>query len=431
MSLAGQTIIMAAILDINTAQILSASTVTMRNMAEVFTMMPGLVRDIANNLSRPIESSRTIAISPFDVRGGLSATDADVIMELLIAQLVTNGVKVVDRNSFDKITTQMNFQSSDWSDSNKVAQLGRALNANSILRGSIMTLAGQTVITASILDINTAEIVSASTLQMNGTGEIFSKLPLFVKDISDILLYGSRVPENMVRINGGTFTMGSPSSESGRDIDEGPQHQVTVSSFFMGKYEVTQREYQAIIGTNPSNFRGDNLPVENVSWYDAVEYCNRLSQREGLTPAYTISGTNVTWNRNANGYRLPTEAEWEYACRAGTTSEYNTGPSIRDDTGWYSGNSGGRTHPVGEKPPNAWGLYDMHGNVWEWCWDWHGNYSTNAQTDPMGASSGSIRVLRGGWWGDAARGVRSAGRDFSTPSYRSEYVGFRVVRPLV
>jgi formylglycine-generating enzyme required for sulfatase activity len=203
---------------------------------------------------------------------------------------------------------------------------------------------------------------------------------------------------------------------------------VTVRSFYIGKYEVTQREYQEVMGTNPSNFKGDNLPVENVSWFDAVEYCNKRSQKEGLTPAYTINGTNVTWNRNANGYRLPTEAEWEYACRAGTTTAYNTGANISDNTGWYVANNGNRTHPVGQKPANAWGLYDMHGNVLEWCWDWYGNYPSTAQTDPTGASSGVDRVIRGGRWINSAQYVRSAVRSVSTPSVRHNLLGFRVVR---
>jgi formylglycine-generating enzyme required for sulfatase activity len=250
--------------------------------------------------------------------------------------------------------------------------------------------------------------------------------------------------EGFVRINGGTFTMGSPANEPGRFDGEGPQHQVTVGSFYMGKYPVTQKEYQAVMGTNPSNFKGDNLPVEQVSWYDAVEYCNKRSQKEGLSPAYTInknqsdpnnksSYDNVKWivtvNKNANGYRLPTEAEWEYACRAGTTTAYNTGAAISVNTGWYSANSDSKTHPVGQKSANAWGLYDMHGNVWEWCWDWKGDYTSVAQTDPMGAASGTYRVGRGGSWDDSAEYVRSASRDYDNPSYRSSYFGFRLLRP--
>jgi formylglycine-generating enzyme required for sulfatase activity len=213
----------------------------------------------------------------------------------------------------------------------------------------------------------------------------------------------------------------------------------------MGKYEVTQKEYQEVMGTNPSNFKGDlpaqagNLPVEQVSWYDAVEYCNKRSQKEGLTPAYTINGTNVTWNRNANGYRLPTEAEWEYACRAGTVSPFSTGNNITTSQANYDGNypynnnAKGeyrqKTTPVGSFQANPWGLHDMHGNVWEWCWDWKGDYPSGAQSDPVGASSGSNRVIRGGSWGNLGRNLRSADRGSYTPSNRNYIIGFRLVRP--
>ncbi|MCL2442837.1 MAG: SUMF1/EgtB/PvdO family nonheme iron enzyme [Treponema sp.] len=243
----------------------------------------------------------------------------------------------------------------------------------------------------------------------------------------------SLTPINFVRIRGGTFMMGSPRTESGRSSNEGPQRRVTVSSFNMGKYPVTQKEYQEVMGTNPSRFQGENLPVEMVSWFDAIEYCNRRSQREGLTPAYTISGSGdnrtVTWNHNANGYRLPTEAEWEYACRAGTTTAYNTGATISDSTGWYLWNSNGRTHPVGQRRANAWGLHDMHGNVLEWCWDWFVNYPSGAQTNPTGAISGTSRVMRGGAWNRSNSDNRSAYRFYYYPTSRDNSFGFRLVRP--
>jgi formylglycine-generating enzyme required for sulfatase activity len=236
------------------------------------------------------------------------------------------------------------------------------------------------------------------------------------------------VPDGFVRINGGTFLMGSPATEVGRSDNEGPQHSVTVSGFYMSKYEVTQKEWTAVMGSNPSYFKGDNLPVECVSWYDAIEYCNKRSVKEGLTPAYTRNGNNVTWNRSANGYRLPTEAEWEYACRAGTTTAYSTGGSITAGQANYDWNIETTTN-VGSYSANAWGLYDMHGNVWEWCWDWYGDYSGGAQTDPVGASSGTSRLNRGGGWRGTAQYARSANRYYDTPSSRGISLGFRLVRP--
>jgi len=259
----------------------------------------------------------------------------------------------------------------------------------------------------------------------------------------------------MVQIPAGTFTMGSPEDEPNRYSDE-TQRQVTISkSFYMGKYEVTQELYQAVMGENPSSFSSNpasgeiqrRRPVEQVIWYDTIVFCNRLSIEEGLTPAYRINGStnpsdwgnvptssNATWNAvtiesEASGYRLPTEAEWEYACRAGTTTAYYTGDAISDDTGWYWNNSN-QTHEVGKKPANAYGLHDMHGNVLEWCWDRYGSYASVAQTDPKGAASGRYRVLRGGSWGSLALDLRSAYRfSYLNPSYGVNNGGFRVVRP--
>ncbi|MCL2243133.1 MAG: formylglycine-generating enzyme family protein [Treponema sp.] len=257
-------------------------------------------------------------------------------------------------------------------------------------------------------------------------------------------IYGLRLIE-MVFIDPGTYTRGSNNSDY---YGTSPSHQVTLTKgFYMGKYEVTQEQYQAVTGVNPSNFSSNlasgevqqRRPVEQVTWYDAVEFCNKLSEQERLMSAYTITGRSpasgypitsatVTVNWNTNGYRLPTEAEWEYACRAGTTTAYNTGNTISDSTGWYYNNSNRRTHEVGKKPPNTWGLYDMHGNVHEWCWDWYGSYTSGAQTDPKGAFSGPIRVFRGGSWSNSAADVRSAYRDGYYPTYQINGLGFRVVR---
>jgi formylglycine-generating enzyme required for sulfatase activity len=221
-------------------------------------------------------------------------------------------------------------------------------------------------------------------------------------------------------------------SASGGEDYERPVHTVTVTSFYMGKYEVTQQEWVEIIGSNPSNFKGDTLPVEKVSWHDVIEYCNKRSLREGLTPAYRGSGDSVTCDLSASGYRLPTEAEWEYAAKGGANGAYLTyeyaGSNSVDGIGWYTDNSGNRTHPAGQKQPNDLGIYDMSGNVWEWCWDWYGNYPGGSQTDPVGPASGSSRVLRGGSWENSAPFLRSAYHGGSTPANRVNSVGFRLVR---
>lgn len=239
-------------------------------------------------------------------------------------------------------------------------------------------------------------------------------------------------------VNGSEFTMGSPAEERWRETDE-TQHQVTVGNYYIAKYEVSQTDYQALMGNNPSSFTGERLPVEGVNWYDAVRYCNALSSQEGLEPAYSINGTEVIWNREANGYRLPTEAEWEYACRAGTTTPFSTGGNITvDQANWYSsypyieGEGGGayrrQTVAVDEFEPNPWGIYNMHGNVSEWCWDCYGEYGTQAQDNPAGPQSGRNRVMRGGGWYDYAKHVRSAYRSAMPADYTDYKIGFRVAR---
>ena len=253
------------------------------------------------------------------------------------------------------------------------------------------------------------------------------------------------MPADLVHIKGGVFIMGSPAEEAGRGFNE-VQHRVYVSSFNMSKYVVTQSEWADIMGTKANQEKKpSDHPVYSVNWYDALEYCNKRSIKEGLTPAYEIIKNRkdpnnkstvdkdkwlVKWNKNANGYRLPSEAEWEYACRAGTDTAYNTGSNkISNDAGWYKDNQRNTTEPVGKKSANNWGLYDMHGNVWEWCWDWYGEYNTAAQTDPVGPVFGDYRVIRGGSWDSGVRYLRSAFRLYASQSNRYTFIGFRVVRP--
>jgi formylglycine-generating enzyme required for sulfatase activity len=264
-----------------------------------------------------------------------------------------------------------------------------------------------------------------------------------------ILIFSTRfifADDNFVLVRGGSFVMGSHAHERGHRRGETP-HRVKLHAFFMAKYQVTQKEYEDLMGSNPAIFEGSNFPVENVSWFDALEYCNRRSQQEGLTPAYKIERGRVDlnnlnrttrwlviWNREANGYRLPTEAEWEYAAKGGheTPGDFIfPGTNDHAEAAWYSGNSGGTTHPVGEKDPNKLELYDMSGNVWEWCWDWYGDYTSSAHPDPTGPSLGSHRVIRGGSWYDSAGYIRSSARYFYVPSDRSLGIGFRIVRSAV
>jgi uncharacterized repeat protein (TIGR02543 family) len=248
----------------------------------------------------------------------------------------------------------------------------------------------------------------------------------------------------MVQINPGTFT------RNGYTI-------TLTNGFYMGKYTVSQEQYQAVMGNNPSSFSSNpasgevqgRRPVESVSWYDAIVFCNKLSIAEGLIAAYRINNStdpsdwgavptssNATWDAvqvvaGSTGYRLPTEAQWEYACRADTTTTWSFGSNESDLTNyaWYDENSNYITHEVGKKLPNAWGLHDMHGNVYEWCWDWFGSYPNTAQADPTGSASGSSRLLRGGNWGNWAEGTASANRNYNNPSNRDGNYGFRLLRP--
>jgi len=278
----------------------------------------------------------------------------------------------------------------------------------------------------------------------------------------------SSIGLKLVRIEPGSFLMGSNKQQIDQFLRlfpdeffdaEQPQHPVKITRpFFLGTHPVTQGQYKAIMGSNPSRFKGsDDLPVESVSWLDAVSFCNKMSEKDKRTPFYRINGTiDVQVSQfialhkdvadvGGNGYRLPSEAEWEYACRAGSATLFPFG----DDAGklgehaWYSSNSQSKTHQVGQKSPNAWGLYDLLGNVWEWCADWYDYkyYASSPAADPPGpsrawdrvirggswdASAGPDRVIRGGSWGGSAGRCRPAHRGRNVPEYRDSGLGFRV-----
>jgi formylglycine-generating enzyme required for sulfatase activity len=269
------------------------------------------------------------------------------------------------------------------------------------------------------IKVSAASYTSATETVLIKAGETTNKSIKLLKPVTPPDVGNTSVDGiDMVFVKGGTFTMGSPTNEVDRGSVE-TQHQVTVSDFSIGKYEITQKQWTAIMGSNPSNFKGDNLPVEQVSWNDVQEFIQKLNQKTGKK------------------YRLPTEAEWEYACRAGTSTPFNTGNNLTTSQANYNGNYPynnnlkgeyrEKTMPVGSFAPNAWGLYDMHGNVWEWCSDWYGDFSSGSQSNPQGASSGSSRVLRGGSYYDHAQTCRAALCNNGSPDFRFYGRGFRLV----
>ncbi len=253
-----------------------------------------------------------------------------------------------------------------------------------------------------------------------------------LQTVDPVVCPEGEVRPNLVKVPKGSFTMGSPTGESGRNSNE-TQHPVTLTrDFWMAESEVTNKQYRNLMGSSPSYFNGDDLPVEHVSWFDAVAYCNALSVKEKLTPCYQVSGTTVGWAEGVacTGYRLPTEAEWEYAARSPATTLY-AGSDLIDGVAWYDKNSDSTMHAVKTKTANGRGLYDLSGNVWEWVWDgYQGKYEALPSTDPIGPSTSGLRVVRGGSWNGPASYGRVAMRFYNVAGdvYNIRGLGFRFVR---
>ena len=348
----------------------------------------------------------------------------------------TPGYEGYDRVDMSSIMGEHNFQRTGMVSDEQIRRLGEMTGASSILVAEAAVYdASHIIITAKILNVETAGVESAVPPQIASTnpadmqnacvqlaaqligGSGGSYLPVRPGQTQSsgagvITISVGNVSFEMVKVGAGSFIMGCTSEQGNCDSDESPYHRVTISSdYYIGKYEVTQELYEAVMGVNPSNFKGFDRPVEMVSWNDAQEFCAELSRMTGRR------------------FRLPTEAEWEYAARGGNkcTNAKFSGSSSVANVAWYTDNSGGQTHPVGKLRPNELGIYDMSGNVWEWCQDWYGTYGSNTQTDPQGPSSGQYRVLRGGSWYNYASRCRVAIRSYFSPGYRFNYCGFRVV----
>ena len=348
----------------------------------------------------------------------------------------TPGYEGYDRVDMSSIMGEHNFQRTGMVSDEQIRRLGEMTGASSILVAEAAVYdPTHIIITAKILNVETAGVESAVPPQIASTTP--TEMQNACVQLAAQLIGGSggtytpvrpNLPQNnganmitinvgnvsfeMVKVEAGSFIMGCTSEQGNCDSDERPYHRVTISSdYYMGKFEVTQELYEAVMGVNPSNFKGFDRPVEMVRWNDAQEFCAELSRMTGRR------------------FRLPTEAEWEYAARGGkkSTSAKFSGSSSVANVAWYTDNSGGQTHPVGKLRPNELGLYDMSGNVWEWCQDWYGSYGSNTQTDPQGPSSGQRRVLRGGSWFGKASNCRVANRNGNSPDYRYNSNGFRVV----
>jgi formylglycine-generating enzyme required for sulfatase activity len=313
------------------------------------------------------------------------------------------------------------------------------INSDTLSYGDTLSIIGEFFGKASIdkeVFFDSLNIIKSTECLMWNMSEIRLVIPtksesgyikFFEKNIllDSVYIGINPVPKiDTVEVKSGKYIRGSESSS----INEMPAKEITISNtLIVSKYEITQRVFETVSGENPSRTVALELPVENVSWISAIEFCNTLSILNGLEPVYKITGLDITYEADKNGWRLPTEAEWEYICRAGTDGDFSGTGNI-DNMGWYGNNSGLQLHPVGSKQANAFGVYDIHGNVWEWCWDFYDDnyYSSSPDIDPKGPKSGVRRVIRGGSWNDGINFARSSNR--SIPENLNGNIGFRIVR---
>ncbi|MCL1993915.1 MAG: SUMF1/EgtB/PvdO family nonheme iron enzyme [Spirochaetes bacterium] len=466
------------------AQPAAASTVTLDAAIRM------AVENLERNLPASVPTGQRPVLAVVNISSVSENLSSFIIGDLEFAISASNHFTAVDRSRLDQIRTEQNLQASGAVSDETMQSIGRWVGAHYVVTGDVLEIGTGYRILVRAINVESAVITpvilalvdrSDQNMRFFMGGEIApapqapgqgppQPVQVAASPPAAAPQPGQRMTSSTgivtVRIPAGTFTMGSPENEIGRSPwGEGPQRQVTISQdFWMGVYPVTQEQWVRVMGSNPSGGQASNpvsgdvqgrRPVTGVSWYDAIVFANRLSIMEGLSPAYRLFGStnpddwgpvptsnNAFWNTvevvpGSNGWHLPTDAQWEYAARAGTTTAFSNGmqdwenESAVGNIGWFDFNSGGGTREVGRRSNNPWGLYDMHGNVEEWVWDWMTiTHSAQAQTDPIGPSSGNNRVFRGGGWDSSAQKARSAARSSSVPHGRySTFLGLRLARP--
>ena len=442
--LGDQKLVLVSIMDVESLQQIAGYYKQYRTIEEINQIIPEMASQLAKALTRDTKNLPGLSVPPFVVSRDVDQTTAMTMAQILSCELANSGKYAVlpRTDNIEKILEEQRRQRNGTTDQERIKRLGAGRNAKYVLSGSVERLGTINNFAADILDIEEGSYIDGYAKEYKTLADGFKIIPELAALLSGQSTSSQpALSANFIRVEGGTFQMGTP---SGGGSDERPVHTVTLKSFSISKYQVTQKEWYEIMGTTIRQQRdmenrplsilgeGDNYPMYYVNWYEVVEYCNRRSIKEGLEPVYRGSGNNIICDWSKNGYRLPTEAEWEYAAKGGTkeyiTTEYSGSNSV-GAVAWYYDNSNNSSHPVGTKAANNLGIYDMSGNVWEWCWDWYGDYTSSSQTDPRGAVSGPGRVLRGGSWNNWSVNVRSAVRFNYTPSKWRNDIGFRLVRP--
>ena len=457
-------IVLVSIMDVESLQQIAGDHRTYKSIEEIDKYIPDIAKKLDHYSSRDtISKLPGLAVPPFTIKNGVDKEDAMVLAQILACELA-NGDKYAvlprTQDNLDKVKKEQARQMGN-TDEKKTIPVGAGRNPEYVLSGSVQRLGKLNKFGVDILDIKEGSLYGEEGYERN-YGDLSDGLELIPKLANEINRIG---PADFIRIKGGSFKMGGNKGEA----NEKPEHSVTIKSFWMSKYTVTQKEWKDVMGITlkqqmdkaqkdldkmqkePTKWQrilsffgkkqnssmklslpgeGDRYPMYYVNWREAVDYCNQRSKNEKLTPVYQISGDKIACNWDANGYRLPSEAEWEFAAKGANmdhkTSEYSGSDSENDV--WHEKNSGNKVHSVGEKKSNSPGLFDMSGNIWEWCWDFYGAYQSGEQTDPRGPSTGSDRIIRGGSWNKPAESARSVYRGSVDPSIRSNTIGFRLVR---